>query len=61
MEIFKTEILKKEFEKFQNEDLIGVLKCGYCQKTKCKWDNKFLAKCKNCREEFFKNCHKFKI
>ena len=35
MEIFKTDILKKQFERFQKEDLIEVMKCGYCQKTTC--------------------------
>ena len=61
MEIFKTDYLKKEFEKFQKEDLVAVLSCGYCQKTCCKWKhNKFLTGCKYCRESFCKNCHKFK-
>ena len=60
MEIFKTDYLKKEFEKFQKEDLVAVLSCGYCQKTCCKWKhNKFLAGCKYCRESFCKSCHKF--
>ena len=36
MEIFKSDILKKEFERFQEEDLIEFLKCGYCQKKKIK-------------------------
>ena len=35
MEIFKTDILKKQLERFQKEDLIEVMKCGYCQKTAC--------------------------
>ena len=35
MEIFKTDILKREFERFQKEDLIEILQCGYCQKTVC--------------------------
>ena len=35
MEIFKTDILKREFERFQKEDLIEILQCGYCQKTAC--------------------------
>ena len=61
MEIFKTDYLKKEFEKFQKEDLVAVLSCGYCQKTCCKWKhNKFLAGCKYQRENFCKNCHKLK-
>ena len=31
--IFQSEILIKEFQKFQEEDLLQVLKCGYCQKN----------------------------
>ena len=33
MEMFKTDILKKEFEKFQKENFVEILK--YCQKTAC--------------------------
>ena len=29
MEMFKTDILKKDFEKFQKENLVEILKCGY--------------------------------
>ena len=32
MEIFKTDILKREFERFQKEDLIEILQCACCQK-----------------------------
>ena len=32
MEIFKTDYLKKQFKKFQKEDLVAVLSYGYCQK-----------------------------
>ena len=35
MEIFKTDILKKESEKFQKKDLIEIFECGYCQKKVC--------------------------
>ena len=60
MEFLKTDILRKEFERFQKEDLIEILKCGYCQKTSCQsFHNKFLAGCKFCRETFCKNCQKF--
>ena len=60
MEIFKTDILKKEFERFQKENLVEILKCGYCQKTACEsWHNKFLVSCKYCREAFCKPCHNF--
>ena len=60
MEIFKTDILKKEFGRFQKEDLIKILQCGYCQKNACEWiHNKFLVSCKFCRETFCKNCQNF--
>ena len=62
MEIFKTVVLKKEFERFQKEDLIEVLRCGYCQKTACGfWHKLFLSSCKYCREIFCKKCPKFNI
>ena len=62
MEIFKTDILKKEFERFQKENLVEILNCRYCQKTACKsWHKKFLVSCKYCREAFFKPCHSFNI
>ena len=62
MEIFKTDILKKEFEKFQKENLVEILKCGYCQKTSCQfWHRKFLVSCKYCRQGFCKACHNFDI
>ena len=59
MEIFKTDILKKEFQK---ENLVEILNCGYCQKTACQsWHWKFLVSCKYCREIFCKACHNFNI
>ena len=62
MEIFKTDILKKEFERFQKENLVEILKCGYCQKTACKsWHKKFLVSWKYCREAFCKACNNFNI
>ena len=62
MEIFTTDKLKKEFEKFQKENLVEILKCGYCQKTACQsWHWKFLVSCKYCRETFCKACHNFNI
>ena len=62
MEIFETDILKKEFEKIQKEDLIETLKCGYCQKTACEsFHKKILASCKFCRENFCKSCQSFNI
>ena len=62
MEIFKTDILKKEFEIFQKEDLIKILKYGHCQKTACEsFHTKFLIDCKLWRQNFCKNCQSFNI
>ena len=62
MEIFKTDILKKEFEKFQEENLAKILKCSYCQKTASQsWHQKFLFSYKVCREAFCKACQNFDI
>ena len=62
MEIFKTDILKEEFETFQKENLVEILKCGNCQKTACQsCHQKFLVSCKYCREAFCKACHNFII
>ena len=62
MEIFKTGVQKKEFERFQKENLLEILKCGYCQKTACEsWQNKFLVSCKYCRKAFWKPCHNFNV
>ena len=60
MEIFETDILKREFERFQKEDLIKILQCGYRQKTTCQsFPKKFLFSWKFCRETFSKKFHKF--
>ena len=32
MGILKTDILKNEFEKFQKENLVQILECGYCKR-----------------------------
>ena len=62
MEMFKTDILEEEFERFLKENLVEILKCGYCQKTACEsWHNRFLVSCKYCREAFYKPCHNFNI
>ena len=61
MEIFKSNILKKEFERFQKEDLIEVMKCSFCQKTACgSWHKLFNPSCKYCREKREK-CHSFNV
>ena len=62
MEIFKTDILKREFERFQKENHVEILKCRYCQKIACtSWHKKNLVSYKFCREPFWKPCHNFNI
>ena len=62
MEIFKTDILKKEFEKFQKENLVQILECCYSRKTACEYfHRKSLVSFKFCRETFCKSCHNFNI
>ena len=62
MEIFETDIVKKEFEKVQKEDLIEIFKCGYCQKRVFESFHKnVLASCKLCRENFYRSCQSFNI
>ena len=53
-------MLKKEFERFQKENLIEILKCEYGQTAACEsLHNKFLVSCKYCREAFCKPYHNF--
>ena len=62
MKIFKIDILKRGFERFQKENLVEILKCGYCQKTACEsWHKNFSVSCKFCREAFWKPFHNFNI
>ena len=61
MEIFKSDILEKEFKRFEEQYLIKILECGYCQKTVCEFHTKFLVSCKFYRETFCKSCHKFDV
>ena len=61
MELYKTDLLKKEFERFQNKILINVLECGLCQKTSCEWDKKFFIGCDRCRKLRYQPCISFNI
>lgn len=59
MELFKTDVLKKEFSQFEKEILTDVLKCGLYQKNSCEsFHKKFLVSCKFCRE---RQCKKFNV
>ena len=49
MNYLKTDIWKKEFKNFTEKILPKVLECGLCEKYSCKWHNKFLLTCSQCR------------
>ena len=62
MEFFKTDVLQKEFDSFQKEVLIDVLKCGLCQKDACEsFPQKVLVSCNFCRENQHKACKRYNI
>ena len=62
MELFKTDVLKKEFSQFEKEILTDLLKCGLCQKNSCEsFHKKFLVSCKFCRERQCKPCKKSNV
>ena len=61
MKLFKTNLLKKEFERFQNEELINVLECGLCQSNSREWDRKCKVTCDRCRKARCKTCISFNI
>ena len=61
MELFKTNLIKKEFERFQNKVLINVLECGLCQRNSCEWDRKFVVTCDRCRKARCQACNSFNI
>ena len=62
MELFKTDLLKEEYERFQNEVLINVLECGLCQSFSCgKSHRKFFLGCDRCRKAWCQPCKIFNI
>ena len=61
MELFKSEILKKEYKEFNKKLLPAVLECGFCNKVSCEYHSKFIVSCVHCRKHVCKNCKKFNI
>ena len=59
MELFKTDILKKEYEEFNKKYLPAVLQCGFCNKVSCQYHSKFIVSCNLCRNAVWKNCKIF--
>ena len=49
MELFKTDVLKKEYEEFNKTLVPAVLECGFCNIVSCKYHSKFIFSCNLCR------------
>ena len=57
MELFKTDLLKREYDRFQNEVLINVLECGLCQSfSHGESDKKVFLGCDRCRKAWCQPC-----
>ena len=61
MELFKSEVLKKEYKEFTNELLPKVLECSYCNVMPCKHHSKFKMQCSLCRKAMYRNCRSFNL
>ena len=62
MELFKTDLLKREYDRFQNEVLINVLECGLCQSfSHGESDKKVFLGCDRCRKAWCQPCIIFNI
>ena len=59
MDLFKTDILQKEFNEFVNKTLPKIKECNYCNINCCKNHYRFDVTCKNCRSEKCRNCQFF--
>ena len=60
MELFKSTILKNEFEEVKKL-LPSIIECNYCQKEKCIYHSSFIVSCTLCQNAKCKNCFKFNI
>ena len=58
MELFKTDILKKEYKIFVEKTILKIIDCNYCNQTCCSMHYRFDASCKRCR---IANCHNCRI
>ena len=59
MELFKTDILKKEYKDFNKIYLPSVLECGFCNVVSCEFHSKFFVSCVHCRSRACKKCKMF--
>ena len=61
MELFNTDVLKREYQDFVNNILPTVIKCNYCNIEFCKWHSRFQLTCNQCREQKCVNCSMFNL
>ena len=59
MELFKCDILNREYKNFCNNFIVAVIKCNYCNKTSA--HKKFKFECNQCRQLRCRNCMAFNI
>ena len=60
MDLFKTDILKKEYNDSVKRALPKIIECNYCNINCCKNHYHYEVMCRNCRSEKCKNCQFFK-
>ena len=59
MELFKTDILKKEYKIFVEQTILKITDCNYCNQTCCAMHYCFDVCCKKCRIAKCYNCQVF--
>ena len=59
MELFKTDVLKKEYKNFTDSLLIQVMKCQYCNKLLYQWHTKYKLDCSQCSQSRCRDCLAF--
>ena len=59
MELFKSDILRKEYNDFVKNTLPKLVICNYCNKVCCNNHYQYEVTCIRCRNEKCKNCYTF--
>lgn len=59
MEVFKTEVLKREFKKIVENVLLLLNECGNCGVFCCEYCKKFSVNCTLCQKARCKSCCTF--
>ena len=61
LEVFKNDVLKKEYKEFIKETLPKVLNCSYCNISYCNFHSRFVAFCKKSCSERCNDCRVFNL